>query len=84
VLIALDLAGVATSSGSACTSGSLEPSHVLTAMGIPEDLARGSMRLTVGKDNTMQQMEYVLDVLPEIVGRIRGLSTTAAERSRGV
>jgi cysteine desulfurase len=80
VLIALDLAGVATSSGSACTSGSLEPSHVLTAMGISEDLARGSMRLTVGTDNTMQQMEYVLDVLPEIVRRIRGLSTTAAER----
>jgi cysteine desulfurase len=81
VLIALDLAGVATSSGSACTSGSLEPSHVLTAMGIPEDLARGSMRLTVGKDNTMEQIDYVLDVLPDIVGRIRGLSPTAAERT---
>jgi cysteine desulfurase len=80
VLIALDLAGVATSSGSACTSGSLEPSHVLTAMGIPEELARGSMRLTVGKDNTMAQVDYVLEVLPEIVGRIRGLSPTAAER----
>jgi cysteine desulfurase len=83
VLIALDLAGVATSSGSACTSGSLEPSHVLTAMGIPEELARGSMRLTVGKGNTMEQVEYVLGVLPEIVERIRGLSPTAAER-RGV
>jgi cysteine desulfurase len=79
-LIALDLAGVAASSGSACTSGSLEPSHVLTAMGIPEDLARGSMRLTVGKDNTMDQMDYVLEILPDIVTRIRGLSPTAAER----
>jgi cysteine desulfurase len=80
VLIALDLAGVAASSGSACTSGSLEPSHVLTAMGIPEDLARGSMRLTVGKDNTMEQMDYVIDVLPDIVTRIRGLSPIATER----
>jgi cysteine desulfurase len=51
-------------------------------MGIPVDLARGSMRLTVGKDNTMEQMDYVLDVLPEIVSRVRGLSPTSAERSR--
>jgi cysteine desulfurase len=84
VLIALDLAGVAASSGSACTSGSLEPSHVLTAMGVPEDLARGSMRLTVGKDNTMAQIDYVLDILPDIVTRIRGLSPTAAERQRAL
>jgi cysteine desulfurase len=74
VLVALDLAGIAGSSGSACTSGSLEPSHVLTAMGIPEDLARGSMRLTVGKDNTPEQIDYVLDILPEIVARLRSLS----------
>jgi cysteine desulfurase len=84
ILIALDLADVAASSGSACTSGSLEPSHVLTAMGIPEDLARGSMRLTVGKDNTMEQMDHVLDILPDIVTRIRGLSPTAAERQRAL
>jgi cysteine desulfurase len=71
VLMALDLAGVAASSGSACTSGSLEPSHVLTAMGIPEDLARGSMRLTVGHDNTPEQIEHVLDILPGIVSRLR-------------
>jgi cysteine desulfurase len=82
VLIALDLAGVAASSGSACTSGSLEPSHVLTAMGVPEDLARGSMRLTVGKDNTLEQIDNVLDILPDIITRIRGLSPTAAERQR--
>lgn len=74
VLMALDLAGIAGSSGSACTSGSLEPSHVLTAMGIAEDLARGSMRLTVGTDNTLQQMDYVLDVLPDTVARLRSLS----------
>ena len=84
ILMALDLAGVACSSGSACTSGSLEPSHVLTAMGIPEDLARGSMRLTVGQDNTLDQMDYVLDILPEIVSRLRSLSPAwrEAEGSR--
>lgn len=74
ILIALDLAGIAASSGSACTSGSLEPSHVLTAMGIPETLARGSLRLTVGRGNTMEQIEDVLAALPQIVDRIRSLS----------
>ena len=81
ILIALDLAGVAASSGSACTSGSLEPSHVLTALGVPEDLARGSLRLTVGKDNTAKQIEYVLEVLPGIVSRIRSLSPAGPERA---
>ncbi|HEU4758460.1 MAG TPA: cysteine desulfurase family protein [Dehalococcoidia bacterium] len=80
ILMALDLAGVAASSGSACTSGSLEPSHVLTAMGVPLELARGSVRLTVGKDNTLAEMEYVLDVLPGIVSRLRSLSPTWPER----
>ncbi len=82
VLMALDLAGVAASSGSACTSGSLEPSHVLTAMGIPEDLARGSMRLTVGHDNTPEQIDYVLDILPGIVSRLRSLNPVWPERDR--
>jgi cysteine desulfurase len=82
ILIALDLAGVAASSGSACTSGSLEPSHVLTALGVPEDLARGSLRLTVGKDNTREQIERVLEVLPGIVSRIRSLSPAWPERER--
>lgn len=81
VLMALDLAGIACSSGSACTSGSLEPSHVLTAMGVPEDLARGSIRLTVGTDNTMEQMDYVLETLPDIVSRLRSLSPTWPERT---
>jgi cysteine desulfurase len=74
VLMALDLEGVAASSGSACTSGSLEPSHVLKAMGVPDELARGSLRLSVGKDNTAQDIEYVLAVLPGIVERLRALS----------
>ncbi len=81
ILIALDLAGVAASSGSACTSGSLEPSHVLTALGVPEDLARGSLRLTVGKDNTAEQVDYVLDTLPGIVSRLRSLSPAWPERA---
>ncbi|MDO8614533.1 MAG: cysteine desulfurase family protein [Dehalococcoidia bacterium] len=80
ILMALDLAGVAASSGSACTSGSLEPSHVLTAMGVPEDLARGSLRLTVGEDNTLEDMDRVLDVLPGIVSRLRSLSPAWPER----
>jgi cysteine desulfurase len=81
VLMALDLIGIAGSSGSACTSGSMEPSHVLTAMGIPEDLARGSMRLTVGQDNTMDQIDYVLDVLPDTVARLRTLSPAWREKT---
>ena len=77
----LDLAGIAASSGSACTSGSLEPSHVLTAMGVSEDLARGSMRLTVGRDNTLEQIEYVLDTLPAAVSKLRSLSPAWRERA---
>ncbi|MCH7810190.1 MAG: cysteine desulfurase [Chloroflexi bacterium] len=82
ILIALDLAGVACSSGSACTTGSLEPSHVLNAMGIPEDLARGSMRLTVGASNTSDQIDHFLETLPAIVSRLRSLSPTWPERAR--
>jgi cysteine desulfurase len=74
VLLQLDLAGIAASSGSACTSGSLDPSHVLKAMGISSDLARGSLRLTVGKDNTQEDIDRLLAVLPGIVQRLRGLS----------
>ena len=74
VLMALDLAGIAASSGSACTSGSLEPSHVLTAMGVSEELARGSLRATLGKDNTPGEIEQFLDALPGIIARLRELS----------
>ena len=74
VLLALDMAEVAASSGSACTTGSLEPSHVLTAMGIDDDLAHASLRLTVGKGNTEAQMDYVLEQLPAIVERLRALA----------
>src|SRR5690606_26757287 len=60
VLLALDMDEVAASSGSACTTGALEPSHVLTAMGIDPDLAHASLRLTLGKDNTDEDIDYVL------------------------
>ena len=74
VLLGLDMAEVAASSGSACTTGSLEPSHVLTAMGIEDDLAHASLRLTVGKGNTDEQIDHVLEQLPEIVERLRALA----------
>ncbi|MGE0227156.1 MAG: cysteine desulfurase family protein [Dehalococcoidia bacterium] len=74
ILLALDLAGVAASSGSACTTGSVEPSHVLVAMGVPSDLARGSLRFTFGRMNTDADVDRLLEVLPPIVARMRALS----------
>ncbi len=74
VLLALDMAGIAASSGSACTTGALEPSHVLTAMGIDSDLAHASLRLTVGKGNTDAEIDYVIETLPGIVARLRSLA----------
>ena len=73
VLLGLDFAGVAASSGSACSSGSLEPSHVLLALGMSADLAHGSLRLTLGRDNTEEDVDYVLRVLPDLVGRLRAM-----------
>jgi cysteine desulfurase len=74
ILLNLDLMGVASSSGSACTSGSLEPSHVLTAMGFPHEVAHGSLRLTLGKENTQDDVDYVLQILPGIVEKLRMMS----------
>lgn len=74
VLVGLDMEGISASSGSACTSGSLDPSHVLTAMGIPAERAVGSLRLTVGKSNEDRDIDKVLDVLPGIVERLRKVS----------
>jgi cysteine desulfurase len=76
ILLALDLAGISASSGSACTTGSAEPSHVLIAMGMPPDLARGSLRLTVGRGNTDADVDRLLKELPPIVERMRALSPT--------
>lgn len=74
VLLALDMADIAASSGSACTTGALEPSHVLTAMGIDADLAHASLRLTVGAGTTSQHIDHVLETLPAIVSRLRSLA----------
>ena len=77
VLLQLDLQGIAASSGSACTTASLEPSHVLAAMHVPESYLRGSLRLTLGTDNTMADVETLLEVLPPAVARIRALQPAA-------
>ena len=74
ILFSLDLAGIAVSSGSACSSGSLEPSHVLLACGVPEEVAHGSIRFTFGKENTVEEVDYTVDKLKEIVARLRAMS----------
>jgi cysteine desulfurase len=82
ILLSLDMLGVAASSGSACTSGSNDPSHVLVAIGVPPELAHGSVRFTVSTDNTDEDVDYVLSVLPEIVQRLRAMSPLAAATGR--
>jgi len=74
MLLQLDHEGIAASSGSACTSASLEPSHVLTAMGIPPEVAHGSLRFTLGRSNTEEDIDRVIEVLPPIVKRLREMS----------
>jgi len=79
ILLSLDMKGVAASSGSACTSGSLEPSHVLLAMGLPPEVAHGSVRMTLGTGNTDEDVDYVLEVLPPIIDRLRAMSPLHAQ-----
>lgn len=74
ILLMLDVNGIAASSGSACTSGSLDPSHVLLAMGLSHEVAHGSLRLTLGDETTQEEVDYVLDTLPRIVERLRAMS----------
>lgn len=74
ILFSLDLAGIAVSSGSACSSGSLEPSHVLLALGLPEALAHGSIRFSFGKHNTMEEIDYAVDSLKTAVEKLRAMS----------
>lgn len=79
ILLMLDSLGVMASSGSACTSGSLDPSHVLLALGLPHEIAHGSLRLTLGKDNTEADVDYVLQVLPSIINNLRRMSPLTNE-----
>ena len=74
LLLLLDMKGVCASSGSACTSGSLDPSHVLLAIGLPHEIAHGSLRLSLGDENTMEDVEYILEILPPIIERLRSMS----------
>lgn len=83
LLLSLDMKGIAASSGSACTSGSLDPSHVLLAIGLSHEIAHGSLRITLGDDNTEGDVDYVLEVLPPIVKRLREMSPLFVQEKGG-
>ena len=74
LLIMLDQKGICASSGSACTSGSLDPSHVLLAIGLPHEIAHGSLRLTLSAENTKEDVDYVVEALKAMIGRLRSMS----------
>lgn len=81
LLLSLDMKGIAISSGSACSSRSLQASHVLTATGLPQELVHGSIRITLGRDNTEEDIDYVLGVLPGIVARFRSFSPLTGQKA---
>ena len=74
LLLLMDLNGICVSSGSACTSGSLDPSHVLLAIGLPHEIAHGSLRISLNETNSMEDVDYILEVLPKVVSRLREMS----------
>jgi cysteine desulfurase len=78
VLLLLDQRGIAASSGSACTSGAVEPSHVLTAMGVPRELALGAIRFSLGRGTTEAELDRVADTFPKIVAKVRALAGVLA------
>jgi cysteine desulfurase len=78
ILLSLDMQAIAASSGSACTSGALEPSHVITALGLPPEIARGSLRLTTGRENTRAEIDRILEVLPPAIANLRAMSPAFA------
>jgi len=83
LLLRLDLTGVAASSGSACTSGSLDPSHVLLALGLPHEVAHGSLRLSLSHCNTEEEIDYIIQTVPEIVSRLRDMSPVWEKIQKG-
>ena len=74
LLLMMDQFGICASSGSACTSGSLDPSHVLIAIGLPHEVAHGSLRLTLGEFNTAEDVDYILEVVPGVIEKLRAMS----------
>jgi len=84
LIIGLDMQGVCVSSGSACSSGATEPSHVLKAIGVPLELAKGSVRLSLGRENTEEEIDKVLEVLPKVVERLRALSPIWGDIKKGL
>ncbi|MBR0462970.1 MAG: cysteine desulfurase NifS [Clostridia bacterium] len=79
LLLSLDIKGIAVSSGSACTSGSVDPSHVLLAIGLPLEVARGSLRFSLNEENTIEEIDYVLQTLSVVVQRLRNMSPSAPD-----
>ena len=83
LLLMLDMNGVCASSGSACTSGSLDPSHVLLSLGLPHEVAHGSLRLSIGEYNTMEEIDHIIKVVPPIVAKLRDMSPVWDELEKG-
>ena len=83
LLLMLDDAGICASSGSACTSGSLDPSHVLLAIGLPHEVAHGSLRLSIGEYNTMEQIDHIIETVPQVVEYLRNMSPVWDELQKG-
>ena len=83
LLLLLDAKGVCASSGSACTSGSLDPSHVLLALGLPHEVAHGSLRLSIGEYNTMEEIDHIIEVVPQVVSYLRNISPVWEELEKG-
>ena len=83
LLLLLDAKGIEASSGSACASGSLEPSHVLLSIGLPKEVAHGSLRISLGESNTMEQMDYIIEELPKIVEKLRNISPVWEDLMKG-
>lgn len=83
LLLLLDAKGICASSGSACTSGSLDPSHVLLSLGLPHEVAHGSLRLSIGEYNTMEEIDHIIKVVPEVVSYLRDISPVWEELENG-
>ena len=83
MLLRLDMAGICASSGSACTSGSLDPSHVLLALGMPHEIAHGSLRLSLCEYNTEEEVDHIIQVVPEVVAYLRNMSPVWRDLQEG-